>query len=128
MRPALAALSLACAIFICVFLLSACVSKKPQTAFDTGALPAASGQPYVILPGNYIIDLAAGARVGLNPQNGDFRLFVSPELARRALRDAGFKGDWRVYRMAGNINEIGEPTGDGQYRLAIPAEVDDWLQ
>lgn len=83
---------------------------------------------YVILPGNFIVDLAAGAHVALNPSVDEFVLFCSPASAAKALHAAALPGDWRVYRMKGNFEEIAEMAENGQPRLAVSAEADDWLR
>lgn len=83
---------------------------------------------YVILPGNFIIDLAGGSKVILNPSVQDFALFCTPQDAAEALKESRIPGDWRIYRMDGTLAQIGKPHESGGYTLAHPAEVTDWLE
>lgn len=90
--------------------------------------------PYVALPDNFIIDLAAGAEVALNPARQQFALFCSPADARGALAadiSSGrldSRGQWRVYILDGKFGDIAVPCGDGQFCLATPAVVKDWVE
>lgn len=83
---------------------------------------------YVILPDNYIIDLAAGAKVILDPASEEFALFCTAAQAQKALTKVNPQGDWRVYQMRGNSGEIARATPHGDYILSAPAQVNDWVQ
>lgn len=83
---------------------------------------------YVILPGNYIVDLAAGAKVILDPASEEFALFCTAAQAQKALTTVNPNGDWRIYKMNGSFGEIARETPDGAYVLSAPAEVNDWVQ
>lgn len=109
--PLVLALALAC---------GACARRAP--------VPEDCPRLYALLPGNFIVDVAAGAHVTLNPAAGEFALFCSPAGAAKALEAAKLPGDWRVYSLKGNFAEIAETAEDGQIRLAAPAEVEDWVE
>lgn len=94
---------------------------------DPACVQADCQKLYVALPANFIIDLAANAHVTLNPAAGHFAVFCSLADARQGLADANLAGDWRIYSLKGSFEELAEPAGDGQYRLAVPAELDDWI-
>lgn len=91
------------------------------------ATPAGCDAMYVILPDNYVIDLAAGAKIVLNPAAHEFALFCSPDDARAALGRAAPDGDWRVYQLNGSFNDLARSRGN-DYSLAQPAEIVDWVQ
>lgn len=112
MRILLATLFLGC--------LCACAGRQhSQPAPDCEAL-------YVILPGNFIVDLAAGSRVILDPAVQEFALFCTDREARDALANVQPAGDWRIFRLDGEFAELGRQRGSG-YILAKPAEAIDWL-
>ena len=70
--------------------LTACV-KTPEPAPAPTPAPPSEPCPYVYVyaPGNYIIDIAGGADVVLDPGASDFELFCSPGAARAAVNAAG---------------------------------------
>ena len=83
-------------------------------------------------PGNYIIDIAGGSVVVLDPAVQDFPLFCSPEEARTGLKTAMDNGslpagDWRIYRLNGTLQEIGQQPEPGHYSLARMARLVDWV-
>lgn len=90
---------------------------------------------YVAAPGNYIVDLAGGAAVVLDPSVREFPLFCAPDSAARALeaeQQAGRlpPGDWRVYRLEGSFAELVQPAeagGPSPYALARRARLADWV-
>lgn len=83
---------------------------------------------YVILPGNYVIDLAAGAKVLIDPASQEFALFCTAVKAQQALNRSKIPGDWRVYKMAGAFSEIAQPQANGDIKLIKPDEVIDWVE
>lgn len=89
--------------------------------------------PLVVLPDNYIIELAAGSIVELNPARQQFALFCTVEEAREAMRAdlaAGRiegEGHWRIYSLNGDYGQLARPCGDGQICLAVPATVLEWV-
>lgn len=89
--------------------------------------PPGCDNMYVLLPDNYVIDLAAGAKVLLDPSSQEFALFCSAMKAQQALQKAGPQGNWRVYGVDGDFNEIVRELGAGQYILKRPAQVRDWV-
>ena len=112
-------------------LLAACGGKK---AVQTAAPVAAAPCPfvYVYAPGNYIIDIAGGSEVVLDPAAQEFELFCSPGEARAAL-DAAVAagslpaGDWRVYRLDGGLDDLALESAANRYTLKRMAQVVDWV-
>lgn len=102
--------------------------QAPVPPEDCGAL-------YVVAPGNYIVDVAGGAAVVLDPAVREFPLFCRPDTAAGALeaaRDSGRLpgGDWRVYRLEGSFADLvqpAEPGGPTPYALARKARLADWV-
>ena len=97
---------------VCAALLSlalmACTKAQPTQ--DTAPLPPVEPCPfvYVYAPGNYIVDIASGSQVILDPGVQEFDLFCSPGEARAAVNEAvrlGIltEGDWRIYRLDGSM-------------------------
>ena len=123
--------------FLCALLLaslSACaVERQSERSPLPPSVPTVSCQTaWVYAPGNYIIDIAAGADVLLNPEVQDFPLFCTPEEALVALGreiDAGRlpRGDWRAYKLEGTFSDIAERDGTGQVILARMTRLQDWL-
>lgn len=112
--------------------LLACVKAQPQ--LDTLPAPAAEPCPfvYVYAPGNYIIEIASGAEVILDPGVQDFDLFCSPGEARTAVNEAvriGVlpDGDWRIFRLDGTMEDLGQRQHNNQYMLNRMAQVVDWV-
>lgn len=108
---------------ILLFALCACAARQePQ--------PVACGQMYVILPDNFVIDLAAGSTVVLDPAMQEFAVFCGREKALEALGRLapGLPGNWRVYTLKGEFAEIAKPVGREEFALARPAEVADWVE
>lgn len=102
--------------------------QAPVPPVDCAAL-------YVVAPGNYIIDLAEGSAVLLDPGVREFPLFCGPDTAAQALA-AGVAegrlpaGDWRVYRLEGGFADLvqeAEPGGPSPYALARKARLADWV-
>ena len=82
---------------------------------------------YVILPGNFIIDLASGSRVELNPAFHTFIVFRTAAEARKELED-NFKDGfgWKIYELEGKYNEITSLCGD-RHCLAESAKIIRWV-
>lgn len=127
-------IALAAALFAGL-LLAACGGQRLLPA-EAPAPPEACDTLYVAAPGNYIIDLAAGADVVLDPAAHVFPLFCAPETAARAAAaavDAGRlpPGDWRVYRLDGAFADLVQPAEPGAaspYALARQARLADWVE
>lgn len=87
--------------FMLVFavLLSGCAARQNAALKEMPKPECAS--LYVLLPGNYIIDLAAGAEVFLNPHRQEFKVFCKIADARKALaqmqKTMNFAKDWKIY-------------------------------
>lgn len=113
-------------------LLAACGGKK--AAESAAPVPAAAPCPfvYVYAPGNYIIDIAGGSEVVLDPGVQEFELFCSPGEARAALEAAVAAGrlpagDWRVYRLDGGLDDLALKSAANRYTLKRMAQVVDWV-
>lgn len=105
-----------------LLLLCACAAKQaPQYR---------PGRLYVILPDNYVIDLAAGSQVIIDPAAQEFALFSSSGHAAKALAAAapGLPGSWAVFEIAGDPAEIARARGSGEYVLIKPAQVIEWVE
>ena len=107
---------------------------KAQTAQN--AAPAAPVEPcpfvYTYAPGNYIVDIASGSEVILDPGVQEFDLFCSPGDARAAVNEAVrlgvlTEGDWRIYRVEGSMEEIGQRQHNNQHTLARMTQIVDWV-
>lgn len=102
--------------------LGACAAKHdPQTVCN---------EMFIILPDNYVIDLAAGATVILDPAVQEFAIFCTRTEAQAALEGhaQALPGAWRIYTLKGEFTEVAKPDGKGKYSLAKPAEVGDWVE
>ena len=121
---------------VCIALLGlalvACSKSQPAQE----AAPAAPVEPcpfvYTYAPGNYIVDIASGSEVLLDPGVQEFDLFCSPGAARAAVNEAlrlGIltEGDWRIYRVEGSMEEIGQRQGNNQHTLARMTQIVDWV-
>lgn len=108
--------------FLLLLALCACAAKQAPRELPT--------RLYVILPDNYIIDLAAGSQVTIDPAVQEFALFSSPRKAADALAEAapGLPGAWAVFEVNGNPAEIARPRGAGEYVLTRPVQVLDWIE
>ena len=121
---------LAPALLGSLLMLGGCATTGPNTA----PLPPDRDcqEVYTVAPGNYIIDIAGGSMVALDPAVQDFPLFCSPEEARAGLKTAMDNGalpagDWRIYRLNGTLQEIGQQPEPGHYSLARMARLVDWV-
>ena len=118
-----------------VFLMLAlCACSKGLGENSSSVSPRADcPSPLVVLPDNYIIELAAGSIVELNPARQQFALFCTVEEAREAMRAdlaAGRiegEGRWRIYSLNGDYEQLARPCGDGQICLAAPTTVLEWV-
>ena len=117
--------------------LAACAGSgpaDPQPA-QPPVPPEACATLQVVAPGHFIIDLASGADVVLDPSVREFPLFCGPDTAAMALEAALASGrlpagDWRVYRLDGGFDDLvqaAEPGGPSPYALARQARLADWV-
>lgn len=122
---------LVCAVLLSLALI-ACT--KAQPAQETAQVPPVEPCPFVYAyaPGNYIVDIASGAEVVLDPGVQEFEVFCSPGEARAAINE-GLRqgalpaGDWRIYRLEGSMEEIGQRQRDNQYTLIRMTQIVDWV-
>ena len=121
---------------VCAALLSLALiaCNKAQPTQDTTPLPPVEPCPFVYIyaPGNYIVDIASGAEVLLDPGVQEFDLFCTPAEARAAVNEAlrlGIlnEGDWRIYRVEGSMEEIGQRLGKNKHTLARMTQIVDWV-
>ena len=121
---------------VCIALLGLALvaCTKAQTAQN--AAPVASVEPcpfvYTYAPGNYIVDIASGSEVILDPGVQEFDLFCSPGDARAAVNEAVrlgvlTEGDWRIYRVEGSMEEIGQRLRNNQHTLTRMTQIVDWV-
>lgn len=118
--------------FLLLLFISACSHGGGESS---SALPVrtACPSPLVVLPDNYMIELAAGSIVELNPARQQFALFCTVEEARAALNAdlvAGKiqgEGRWRIFSLNGDYEDLARPCGEGQACLAVPATVLEWV-
>lgn len=124
-RP-LARLALLC---VCCLLLGACSARQQQA--DT-LFPEDCEKAYTYAPGNYIIEIAGGSEVVLDPLMHDFQLFctakqaheyVLEEISRQRLP----RGDWRIYVVGGSFRDLAQPAGGNTYVLKRMAPLVDWV-
>lgn len=112
-------------------LLAACAGKNAPEE-RPAPQPAPCPFVYVYAPGNYIVDIAGGADVVLDPSAQDFPLFCAPDEAREALNSAVAAGrlpagDWRIYRVEGQLDDLAQKSATGQYTLKRMAPIVDWV-
>lgn len=112
--------------------LAGCGGKK--AAESPAPMPVSEPCPfvYVYAPGNYIIDIAGGSEVVLDPAAQEFELFCSPGDARAALDSAVAAGslpagDWRVYRLDGGLDDLAQQSAARRYTLKRMAQIVDWV-
>ena len=112
--------------------LLACVkagpAPEPEQEFPVEPCPFV----YVFAPGNYIIDIASGSQVVLDPGVQEFELFCSPGASHTAITQGMEKGtlpegDWRIYRLDGNLDDLAYRSPQNRYTLKRMAEVVDWV-
>ena len=121
---------------VCIALLGLALVACTKAKTAQNAAPAAQVEPcpfvYTYAPGNYIVDIASGSEVLLDPGVQEFDLFCSPGAARAAVNEAlrlGIltEGDWRIYRVEGSMEEIGQRQGNNQHTLARMTQIVDWV-
>ena len=95
---------LAPALLGSLLMLGGCATTGPNTA----PLPPDRDcqEVYTVAPGNYIIDI--GLKTAMD--NGALPA-----------------GDWRIYRLNGTLQEIGQQPEPGHYSLARMARLVDWV-
>lgn len=121
---------------VCIALLGLALvaCNKAQPTQDVAPATPVEPCPYVYTyaPGNYIIDIASGSEVLLDPGVQEFDLFCSPGDARAAVNEAVrlgvlTEGDWRIYRVEGSMEEIGQRQRNNQHTLTRMTQIVDWV-
>jgi hypothetical protein len=118
-------------ILLAIMLLCACTPKTPPpppAELSDDECPTL----YVYAPGNFIIDIASGSEVVLDPMVREFPLFCSAEtaaldLSRQLSSEALPGGDWRIYIVDGDASEIAQRNEDGRILLKSMAAIVDWV-
>lgn len=120
-------------LILSLFLASCAQTSKQEDYLTQKDMLPSCENPFVVLPGNYIIDLAAGSEVILNPDIHNFALFCDASEARQILDNDLREGripknsDWKIYRLQGNMNEISRQCGKNQLCLDKSAKILEWL-
>lgn len=89
---------------------------------------------YVYAPALYVINIASGQMVALDPTANDFPLFCEPEAAKAAMQKQLENGtlpadiEWKVYRVYGSWADLATPHEDGVYLLNKPSQLIDWVE
>ena len=120
---------------VCIALLGLALvaCTKAQPAQDAAPAPVdPCPLVYTYAPGNYIVDIASGSEVILDPGVQEFDLFCSPGEARAAVNEAVrlgvlTEGDWRIYRLEGSMEEIGQRQRNNQHTLTRMTQIVDWV-
>ncbi len=105
--------------------------RSPADASATSVAPEENCPVvYVLAPGNYIVDLAANARVRLDPAWHEFELYCSLAEAGAALEADAARGgksleQWRIYTLDGNAGEL-IALENGRRVLKEPALLSGW--
>lgn len=106
-------------------------SPAAPSALRENATPCL--EVYAYAPGSYIINIAGGDEVVLDPAVRDFNLFCTAESAEEGLNNAldegkAPPGDWRIFRVYGDMARIGVEVEPGAYLLIRPAPLVDWVE
>lgn len=117
-------------VISCFALLWACVPKE-SASITTPFPPAGCATLYTYAPGNYIVDIASGEDVILDPAVQDFELFCTQKEAHLALETELLekrleKGDWIIYRVEGTPEEIATRADNGKLMLDRMTALIDW--
>ncbi|MDR3358090.1 MAG: SON protein [Desulfovibrio sp.] len=117
-------------LLLFALLLTSCAGKVPAPKPSPGGADCPA--LYVFAPGNYIMDIAGGAEVVLDPGVQEFPVFCSPRTARAYVDEevgAGSlaAGDWRIYRLEGNFEDLAQETDNGRLILKRLASAVDWV-
>lgn len=109
-----------------------CASQRATVEAGTEIAAPVENCPvlYVLAPDNYIIDLAANARVMLDPAWHEFGLYCSHAEAGAALEADAARGvklpeQWRIYTLDGNADELVRYE-NGRRVLKAPATLSGW--
>lgn len=119
--------------YLIVFCISILACAPKHNASSPKFPPDNCQSIYVLLPGNFVIDLAAESEIILDPAWHEFIVYCTPQDAIQALKHAykdkqiPEESDWRVYVLNEQIEEIGTPCHEDDLCLQKPATVKDWL-
>lgn len=118
-------------LFFCLFC-AACARTEGGTEIGAAEQPDVENCPviYVLAPANYIVDIAADARVRLDPAWHEFELFCSLAEAGEALGANIRQGrsqpeQWRIYTLEGDVSDLVKYE-NGRRVLAQPAILSGW--
>lgn len=113
---------------LCVFFIALALGCAREQPVEVAPEPV--GPVYIILPANYVIDVAASSNVRVNPAVQDFILYTSLPEAKKAMGsiESGAEGDnWRIFILEGEFGDLAKKCGDN-YCLSVPARVSDWVE
>ena len=109
-----------------------CAGQRSTTDASVESVAREENCPvvYVLAPGNYIVDLAANARVRLDPAWHEFELYCSLAEAGAALEADAARGgksleQWRIYTLDGDAGEL-IARENGRRVLKAPALLAGW--
>ena len=129
----IAGMVLSCALL--VMALAGCTSASKNSLSPTmdGNMSKCE-DVYVYAPALYVINVASGQMVALDPTANDFPLFCEAEAAKAAMQKQLESGalptdiEWKVYRVYGSWEDLAAPREDGAYLLNKPAQLIDWVE
>lgn len=111
-------------------MLSACAAEKGY--IEPAALqPVGCEKLYTYAPGNYIVDIAGGEDVIIDPAAQDFHLYCTASDARLALEKELQEGrlengDWKIYMVEGTSDEVAVYSRKDGYMLNRMTALIDW--
>ncbi len=118
-------------------LASGCFGGKSDSGGDPAAAPPPPGDceiVYTYAPSFYVINIAGGDAVVVDPFSQDFPLFCDPGEAKAALQKDLSSGrltskvDWLVYRVWGEWDDLAAKNPEGGYMLKHTAPLVDWVK
>lgn len=125
-----------CGILLMVMALGAgCVGGGTSSG---GVVPSVQGdvtqctEAFTYAPAAYVIHIASGDAVILDPVSNDFQLFCDTTSATKGLQNALTQGaipegDWKIYRVYGQWSDIATEAEPGVFLLNRPAPLVDWV-
>ncbi len=87
---------------------------------------------YTFAPANFVIHMASGEQIMLDPMSGDYPVYCDAKSAKQGLRQAiedkmVEDGDWKIYRMEGEWQALATEAQPGFYLLKTKAQLIDWV-
>ncbi|MBO4369562.1 MAG: hypothetical protein J5803_05640 [Desulfovibrio sp.] len=119
------------------FTLSACAGRKSEESSfealfteEALSLPENCHEAWIYAPSHYILEMAEGNTVRLDPLYHDFPLFCSAQDAAQHLRSDIANnmipdGSWALYKIQGTMEELAKRK-DGILLLKLKAKLETW--